>query len=145
MERLAVQDVRLSDGTLIPRGTSVAVIAHGRQLDEDIIPNARTFDAFRYAHLRTGEGKIDAEYAFAQATSENMLFGLGRHACPGRQFASALIKVFLVSVLVRYDVKFLEGRPLPEGRWTQKFRNPDVSATIGWQRTPSNRFAGIFD
>ncbi|OKL57034.1 hypothetical protein UA08_07349 [Talaromyces atroroseus] len=145
MERLAVQDVRLSDGTLIPRGTSVAVIAHGRHLDEDIIPNARTFDAFRYARLRTGDEMADAEYAFAQATSENMLFGLGRHACPGRQFATALCKVFLICVLVRYDVKFLEGRPLPQGRWTQKFRNPDTTTTMGWQRTRSTRFDGIFD
>ncbi|KAI1609755.1 cytochrome P450 [Exophiala viscosa] len=144
MERLAVQDVRLSDGTLIPKGTSIGVIAHGRHLDPDIVPNGATFDAFRYARLRTGVEKTDAEYAFAQATPENMLFGLGRHACPGRLFASALCKIFLVSVLVLYDVKFLEGRRLPQGRWTQKFRNADVTATVGWRLRPiEKRFAGI--
>ncbi|KAL4781951.1 cytochrome P450 [Aspergillus varians] len=155
MERLAVKDIHLSDGTLIPAGTSVGVIAHGRHIDEDIIPNARTFDAFRYAKLRASSGtgvtektktqtQTD-EFTFAQASSENMLFGLGRHACPGRQFASALCKVFLICVLVRYDVKFLEGRPMPQGKWTQKFRNADHTATIGWKRRKSSGFPGILE
>jgi cytochrome P450 len=143
MERLAVSDFTLSDGTLIPRGTSVGVISHGRHLDEDILENARVFDAFRYARLRA-QPEHENQFTFAQSSSENMMFGLGRHACPGRHFASALIKLILVHLLVSYDIKFMEGKPLPESKWTQKFRNPDFAAGVAFHsRAAEERFAGI--
>ncbi|EXJ72289.1 uncharacterized protein A1O5_04793 [Cladophialophora psammophila CBS 110553] len=146
MERYAVRDTVLSDGTMIPKGTSIGVISHGRHMDDDICPNATTWDPFRYARLREGRNPADIENTFAEASPDNMLFGLGRHACPGRHFASAVCKIFLVTTLARYDIKFLEGKPLPEGHWTQKFRHPDVKATIGWKRRPmEKRFAGLMD
>lgn len=36
--------------------------------------------------------------------SENLSFGHGQHACPGRFFASNEIKVLLVEMLKRYDL-----------------------------------------
>lgn len=42
--------------------------------------------------------------------------GHGRHACPGRFFASAEIKIILIGLLQNYDIKlcddYREGRPL---------------------------------
>ncbi|EOO02406.1 putative cytochrome p450 protein [Phaeoacremonium minimum UCRPA7] len=143
MERLAIQDYRLSDGTLIPRGTSIGIISHGRQIDDDIFPNAAKFDAFRFAKMRA-QPEMASQYTFAQASSENLLFGLGRHACPGRHFASVLLKLLLVHILVNYDIKFVDGKPMPQGKWTQKFRNPDFTASIAWrEREIEERFASL--
>lgn len=41
-------------------------------------------------------------------TKENMGFGYGRHACPGRFFAAAEIKLLLARILLDYDVKMPE-------------------------------------
>lgn len=42
--------------------------------------------------------------------------GHGRHACPGRFFASVEIKIILIGLLQNYDIKlcddYREGRPL---------------------------------
>lgn len=132
MERLAVKDFKFSDGTFVPKGTSVGVISHGRHLDCDILPNATTFDAFRYAKARAQPGK-EKQFTFAQAGQDNLLFGLGPHACPGRHFASVLLKMMLAHVLVCYDIKFTEGLSPPNGTWTQKFRNPDFRYCISWK------------
>ncbi|KAK0645168.1 Ent-kaurene oxidase [Lasiodiplodia hormozganensis] len=143
MERLAIQDFRFSDGTLIPKGTCIGVISHGRHMDENLLPKATEFDAFRFARMRT-QPQMENMYTFAQASPDNLLFGLGRHACPGRHFASVLLKIVLVEVLVQYDIKFIEGRPLPQGKWTQKFRNPDMQASIAWKLRPvEDKFSGI--
>jgi len=143
MERVAVKDYLLGDGTLIPRGTSVAVVSHGRHIDEDLIENATTFDPFRFARARAEPG-MEKQFTFEQASSDNLLYGLGRHACPGRHFASVLLKMVLVQVLVRYDIQFIAGRPLPQGKWTLKFRNPDLTAYIAWKTRPAEeRFATL--
>ena len=51
-------------------------------------------------------------------------FGHGRHACPGRFFAAAELKLMLALIVMKYDVK-LEG-PHPENSWvvTTCFPNP---------------------
>lgn len=110
-----------------------------------MIDNAKKFEPFRYAQARAQPG-MESQFTFAQASSENLHFGLGRHACPGRHFASILIKILLIQTLVNYDIKFVEGKPLPEGKWTQKFRNPDRTTSISWKARSLNeeRFAGIF-
>ncbi|ETS83215.1 hypothetical protein PFICI_05091 [Pestalotiopsis fici W106-1] len=145
LERLAVKDYQLSDGTLIPRGTSVGVIAHGRHIDEDFLENATQFDAFRYARMRSSP-ETAMQYTFSQTSPDNLLFGFGRHACPGRHFASALIKICLVQILVQHDIRFVDGKPDPCGQWTQKFRNPDVEASVCFKlRETESRFRSMFD
>ncbi|KAF4986406.1 hypothetical protein FDECE_15979 [Fusarium decemcellulare] len=132
MERLAVKDLTFSDGTFVPKGTSVGVISHGRHMDDDIVPDATTFDAFRYEKARAQPG-MENQFTFGQASQDNLLFGLGKHACPGRHFASVLIKLVLTHILAHYDIKFIDGRSPPSGTWTQKFRNPDFGYLIDWK------------
>lgn len=52
-----------------------------------------------------------------ESTTDNLIPpGHGRHACPGRFFASAEIKIILIGLLQNYDIKlyddYREGRPL---------------------------------
>ena len=44
--------------------------------------------------------------------ADNFLtFGHGRHACPGRFFASQEMKLLLVYILTHYDIEYLPERP----------------------------------
>jgi hypothetical protein len=63
---------------------------------------------------------------------DNINFGHGRHACPGRFFAAGMVKIILMEILRRYDValgpngegrtKTTSGEP-PEG--TPVYRRPE--------------------
>ena len=65
------------------------------------------------------------QYQFVSVTKENMAFGFGRHACPGRFFAANEIKLILARLLLGYDMRLPEegevsadlgeGGYLPEG------------------------------
>jgi len=82
MERKAMKDFTFSDGTLIPKGTHVAVIAGPVNMDEEFYEDPLTFKPFRFAEAR--EGADDAREAVKNqvvATSlQHLLFGHGKHA-----------------------------------------------------------------
>ena len=50
-------------------------------------------------------------------TNSYLLFGQGRHACPGRFFAVNEIKVMLAHVILTYDVKFGDEQKGPPPSW----------------------------
>lgn len=54
----------------------------------------------------------DADVAFP-------IWGLGKHACPGRHYASFLLKLVLAHVLLRYEIRLPDGTgSLKKGRFT---------------------------
>lgn len=96
--------VDLSEGLHLPCGTRVVVPAFCIQRDQDIFGmDAGSYDAFRFSRpleQRTSaasEAQSKLPHPKPQAitsTSESFTaFGHGRHACPGRFFASTLMKV----------------------------------------------------
>jgi cytochrome P450 len=42
-------------------------------------------------------------------TRENLTWGYGQHACPGRFFAANEIKLMLARILMDYDLRLPEG------------------------------------
>ncbi|KAI0245478.1 cytochrome P450 [Lactifluus subvellereus] len=114
MQRLALRPFTFSNGLTIPAGTLVALPAGAIHTDGEIYPNPEEFDGFRFSKLREMEG--DAMLTSHRAVSispEQLAFGLGRHACPGRFFAVNEVKALLAHVIVTYDVKFEEGKGVP--------------------------------
>ncbi|KAK8010249.1 hypothetical protein PG990_009214 [Apiospora arundinis] len=130
MQRLAVVDYTFKDGLRIPSGTSIVVPSrllgrdpglHGR--------NAGKFDAKRW--LRKREQGDATKFHFASLQDDMLPWGSGPHACPGRFLAQEMIKLVLVHLLTRYDLKSpdgVEGRPadLPENTNS----NPNMMAQI---------------
>lgn len=57
-----------------------------------------------------------------------LAWGHGRHACPGRFFATYLMKIMLAHVLVHYDVK--AHGPKPKNRSRGEFLVPSLEATF---------------
>jgi cytochrome P450 len=98
----AAQDTVLSNGTLIPTGTSVGMAVNDAHTDpyiqdigEDNIP-LNEFDPKR--HLVRKSKKSTA------VGLDLLTFGMGYHACPGRYFASQEICYMLVKILEEYNI-----------------------------------------
>jgi cytochrome P450 len=61
------------------------------------------FHPFRFSTLRGRPGE-ENKHQLVTTGHEQLAFGHGLHACPGRFFASNELKVILVELLRRYDL-----------------------------------------
>ncbi|KAM5541327.1 hypothetical protein V8D89_004881 [Ganoderma adspersum] len=116
ISRKAVKDITLRDGTRIPKGTLVSANAYAHQHDAAILEHADTFDAFRFARMRSTAGQ-SLKHQFTSTSPEYVPFGHGQHACPGRYFASCELKAVLGHIILNHDLK------LPRG---DEARAPDI-------------------
>ena len=105
MERAALKDTTLPDGSIIPRGSHIMVDSTGL-CDSAAYPNADQFDARRFLRKREAGDKGSQ---FVQSGGDYHVFGGGRHICPGRFFASNELKLILAHVLLKYDIRLAEG------------------------------------
>lgn len=77
-------------------------------MDNQVVPGAHTFDGFRW--FKEGKGTS----TFVNTSPTSLHFGLGRYACPGRFFASYVLKALLSRILLDYNFRFeatQQGRP----------------------------------
>ncbi|CAN8100520.1 unnamed protein product [Discula destructiva] len=115
-ERKVMKPITLSNGQLIPAGVIIQTPANGYAHDPDTYPNPDQFDAFRSYRLREQAGLTSGEKASADALNQmvavspnHLIFGFGRHACPGRFFAINEIKMIIGDTLLKYDMKTIDG------------------------------------
>lgn len=106
MQRVAVVDWNFKDGLLIPAGTQLAFSNLQVALDEELHPNANTFDPKRY--LRKREEIDPNKFHFASITDDSLHFGTGFHACSGRFVAQDAMKLIFFHLLTHYDLKYPE-------------------------------------
>lgn len=60
-----------------------------------------------------------------------LIFGHGRHACPGRFFAVNELKLMMAHLLLTYDVKFADDRQVPPApRWYGVHIIPNSKAEV---------------
>ncbi|EOD53178.1 putative cytochrome p450 monooxygenase protein [Neofusicoccum parvum UCRNP2] len=107
MRRIATKDVKLTDGTYLPKGTKLAVSSH-RMWDPAVYARPDEWDGYRFLRMRDVPGK-DKEALFVSTSERHLGFGHGKHACPGRFFASSELKVALCHILMKYDLKLPEA------------------------------------
>ncbi|CAI6234780.1 unnamed protein product [Periconia digitata] len=112
MLRYAKSPLVLSDGTVIPKGSTLMVMNDWAHSSEHF-PNAETFDMKRFAKLREQPGEHNL-HQFSTPSADQMGFGFGEHACPGRFFASNEIKIALCILLLEYDFEFMPGDDAPQ-------------------------------
>jgi len=114
--RRVLRPFTFSNGVTIPAGTHVAIATKAIHTNEGAYENATEFDGFRFAKLRESEGNAaTGRHQIISISTENLVFGLGRHACPGRFFSANEVKMLLAHLVVTYDMQFEEGKgaPLP--------------------------------
>ncbi|KIL64963.1 hypothetical protein M378DRAFT_162532 [Amanita muscaria Koide BX008] len=129
MWRKALKDFTLSDGTTIPAGSRVTVPYNPVHTDANYYSDPNVFDGFRFERLREQDGE-NTKHQLTSIGVDYVLFGNGRHACPGRFFVANELKVMLAHVVMNYDVKMADGKGRP-GNWQFGIhRTPDTTAQI---------------
>lgn len=132
--RKVLKGFTLSNGQYIPPGVTVEVASHAVYQDSTLFPDSATFDGFRFWKLREGGVATDhARNQFVTTNEQNLMFGYGRHACPGRFFAANEIKMIVARMLLDFDFK-------NEGE--SKVRYPNIE--MGRQSTPDPRKVLLF-
>ncbi|KAF4635600.1 hypothetical protein G7Y89_g2493 [Cudoniella acicularis] len=107
MVRVAMQEVRLSDGTLIRKGDMVGVTSR-RIWDPTLHKNPTQWDGYRFLRMRQQPGRDNANQLVSM-NHNHLGFGCGMHACPGRFLADNEIKIALLHILFKYDWRLPEG------------------------------------
>ncbi|KAF5356457.1 hypothetical protein D9758_009516 [Tetrapyrgos nigripes] len=128
--RKAMKDFTFSDGTTVPAGNLVTTAAWSILRDEELYPNRNEFKPFRFSELREKEEE-SMKHQLVTVNSEWMVFGQGKHACPGRFFASTEIKAILAHVVLHYDVKLPnDSKETPATFKKQIHTGPSLEATV---------------
>ncbi|KAG5644943.1 hypothetical protein DXG03_007408 [Asterophora parasitica] len=133
MPRKVLKDFTFSDGTVVPKGYLIAVANFSMHHDEEHYTNPNEFEGFRFAHFRDSETEGFSKHQMVSLGLDYIVFGHGRHACPGRFFAVNELKAILAHVLLNYDVAFETGER-PADRWFGFASVPDPTASIMFRK-----------
>lgn len=107
----ATEGLKMPTGQVLPKGTHIGVphpYAPGSTVRANNLytapgqPALGEFAPWRYFDLRKIPGE-ENKHQFTTISADSPVFGIGPQACPGRFFASDVIKVSLVELLKRYD------------------------------------------
>ncbi|KAK5225266.1 hypothetical protein LTR47_009519 [Exophiala xenobiotica] len=131
MNRVAHENVTLSDGTVIPKGAGLGIPITA-MTDEKYHKDPLTFDGHRFYNLRQQPGN-ETKYQFVTTSNDHIAFGHGKHACPGRFFASNEIKIALVQMLTTYDFRFPPGKGRPISLENGASMVPDPNGQIQYR------------
>ncbi|RYC62857.1 hypothetical protein CHU98_g3352 [Xylaria longipes] len=127
LKRLFRQPYTFQDGTHITAGTYVSMPIYAIENDEKHTPNPQGFDGFRSFRTRqeleaAGRPQTDIkDLSFSSPTQTILNFGYGKAACPGRFFASQVVKIVLAKLLTEYDFEFLHGTTRPKNLLIHEF------------------------
>jgi len=109
MRRLVTQDIVLSNGLRLKKGTRFHVDSYWMR-DSTYYDDPERWVPFRFAEMR--EHEDTQKKASAQLVSpsiQHLGFGYGSHSCPGRFFAATEVKVILCFLMISYDWKLAPG------------------------------------
>lgn len=117
------------EGLHVPAGTVVSFPNLRHNMDPNLLPDADTFDGRRWLRRRIGFNT--SKFQFASTAEDAFDWGAGLHACPGRFMAEVTIKLILICLVTRYDMKLPEGgpeRPVESRRFMDL--TPDTSMPV---------------
>jgi cytochrome P450 len=112
-QRAATADVTLPDGTFIRKGTKIEMATSAIHMDPDQYENPDQFDGLRYYNMRLKDGE-ENRHLYVSVGKNDLSFGYGRHACPGRYLGHLNIKLIMAEILLNYDLKLPPGQGRPK-------------------------------
>ncbi|KAH9482481.1 Cytochrome P450 monooxygenase 151 [Psilocybe cubensis] len=133
MRRVAMKDFTFSNGITVPAGTHLGFATSATHMDESKYDNPSEFQGFRFAELRDKEGE-SKQHQMISLSLDYGVFGIGKHACPGRFFAVNELKTMLAHVLLNYDVKLVKEKQRPENWWMSAGCIPNMTAELMFRR-----------
>ena len=133
-----MQDVTLSNGTFLPKGTLVVTPSTATHFDNANYKDPEVFNPWRFVDMRDDNSEGNLKYQFVTTSVDYIVFGHGKHAwcvqfrgtydvlmltsnvSPGRFFASSELKTILAHIILNYDMK-LEREKLRPQNWYNAF------------------------
>ncbi|CAA9964882.1 CypX Cytochrome P450 [Pyrenophora teres f. maculata] len=110
IRRGATADFVTPDGVEIKKSDRLFVDAT-KVTDPNVYPEPAKYDIYRYYNIR--DNAITAAKAqLVGTTAENLAFGYGVHACPGRFFAANENKLILCHLLLKHAWELCPGSTL---------------------------------
>lgn len=122
----------------LPWNQEISINMHGLQRDPDNYKNGHLYDPFRFSRaneklVETTEESSAQPLVMVSPTPTYLSFGFGRNACPGRFLAAQEVKIFMVYVLLNYEIRPLkQGRP--SNKWFGDIVVPPTEAKISLRR-----------
>ncbi|KUI69710.1 Ent-kaurene oxidase [Cytospora mali] len=145
--RRVMKPITLSDGLYLPRGTEIGMAAEEIANDPSVTPDPDKFDPFRSYRARQQPGE-ESKHRFSTTTANNLHFGYGTQACPGRQVALVVQKMVIASILIGWDIRYPEGQSIPGGIIMDDMQIPRTGIKIEARRrkiAPGVPRVGILD
>jgi ent-kaurene oxidase len=105
-------------------------------LDPAAYTDPETFDGLRFYSIRkNAEGTAASRHQFTSTSPEQLHFGFGRQACPGRFFGSTAIKCIILHLLEEYDIQLTDMKAgWPENSIKGAMIFPSETAQISFKR-----------
>ncbi|KAL2043499.1 hypothetical protein N7G274_003806 [Stereocaulon virgatum] len=142
----ATNGLKLDDATVIPKGVRVGAPMQAIHHDSSFYHDPFRFNAFRFSETcesprPRGQPHQNRAQTRTKELSTNtnekfLTYGIGRHACPGRFFASQMMSLALAYVVQNYDVEHISKRP--KSQPILNILMPPTSATIRIRRRAKN-------
>ncbi|KAH6720617.1 cytochrome P450 [Leptodontidium sp. MPI-SDFR-AT-0119] len=130
--------VTLPTGEHLPRGTKVGIHAYPVHHDDNYYKDPYTFNPMRFCSqeekLVDGLANSGGNKGTALVTTSSifMPFSHGRHACPGRFFASQQLKLVLAYIALNYDIQPIASRPAND--WFVGSQGPPLEVRVRIRR-----------
>ena len=128
--RYAIESHTFNDGQHIPAGATISWANYYHQNDPSLAPEPHLFDPMRSYRKRYSSPEQKSKHLAGQAEIDNLTFGYGRGACPGRFFAIGEIKTIVSRLLVEFEFKYPEGKSRPRSIGLNEFSLPDPGAKL---------------
>jgi cytochrome P450 len=137
MHRRAMSDVELLGGVKIKRGEHVAISSH-LMWDDTHYEDPERFDGYRFLKRRMIPGS-EAKSLLVATSPDHLGFAHGKLACPGRFLAANMLKVAMLHLILKYDMRIEDAShaqwwnfgenmlPNPHAKVSVRLRKPEVS------------------
>ena len=104
-----------SNGLHLRRGACIALDSTGQEMDPALWGDPYEFVPFRFSDARARAGPGERKMWFSSTNPKDaMQFGHGKHSCPGRGFATLMLKIFMATLLHEYEVEPLKVADFPK-------------------------------
>ncbi|KAK9438637.1 P450 monooxygenase [Metarhizium brunneum] len=113
--------ITLQDGTHVPYGTQLCIPPHSISSDPTVLEDAQSFNGLRYYEQRRRDPGQENKHQYATTDKIHLHFGYGKWACPGRFMASDMMKMIVATLLLRYDIKYPDGKARPTNGHIHEF------------------------
>ncbi|KAG6919311.1 hypothetical protein DXG01_007444 [Tephrocybe rancida] len=132
MMRKVLKDFTFSDRMTVPKGHTIAVAKFSIHHDE--ASHLDIHETNFGLTLREQQAEGSSRHQMVALNHDYLVFGHGKHACPGRFFAVDELKTLLAYVLLNYDVSFKNYGSRPVDPWFGVMVAPDPKVSVMFRK-----------